>query len=74
MAGFNPRRRSLRIYALIGRIGRQWVRPAQLVRFQCGDLAWEGRRGISWPEHVVFVDKIFSPVWKYDLPQSELPR
>ncbi len=73
-AGFNPRRRGLPVYALIGHVGRHWVRAARLVQFKCGDFAWEGINGISWPDQVVFADKIHSPVWPYSLPRSELPQ
>lgn len=72
-AGFNPRRRRLRVYAFVYRAGRTWVRFAQLVQFRCGDFAWEGTRGISWPESIGFAEKVYSPVWRYDLPQSVLP-
>lgn len=73
-AGFNHRHRNLGIHALVARTGRRWVRSARLIRFACGDYAWAGEHGVSWPECVVFVDKIFSPVWAYDLPRSELPQ
>lgn len=69
-AGFNPRRRGLRVFALVAR--KHWVRPAQLIVFRSGDFAWEGRLGISWPEQIVFANLIHSPVWPYDLPQSAL--
>lgn len=72
--GFNPRRRRTGVCALVNRAGTRWVRPAQLVRFACGDFAWEGARGISWPEAVRFQDQFYISTWRYGLPQSRWPR
>jgi hypothetical protein len=52
-AGFSRRRRSI-CRAWIGHRAGGWIRPSTLVRFvESGEFAWEGRGGISWPEHVI---------------------
>ena len=77
-AGYNWRRRPV-CRAWIGHKGAGWVRASTLVRFvESGEFAWEGRGGISWPEHViVFSLREAMPAdlaeSRMQLPHSRLP-
>lgn len=60
---WNYRRRGLRIYARTRPSSREIDSPprgnvAQLIRFECGDLAWEGRHFIAWGEACTFLNLI----------------
>lgn len=58
-AGFNPRRRRLRIYAMVHGAGWRGWRPSQLVRFRCGDLCWWGGADrFSWGISLSFLSRI----------------
>lgn len=77
-AEFNPRQR-LVCRALISRyshLGRGgfYRRPSRLVRFACGDWAWDGGRGrVSWPEQVCIESFFRIPLPPgCDMPSSRL--
>ncbi len=82
-AEFNPRRR-LVCYALVSRYsnygrGGFYRRPSRLVRFVCGDLAWDGGAGrISWPDKILICNVAGigprpRPFFD-DMPRCDLPR
>lgn len=74
-AGFNPRVRGTRIVAFVWHARARWryKRAAELVQWQCGDLAWWGSGGISWGTSLVFENLVDSDVLWWQLERSPLP-
>jgi len=77
-ADFNPRRRIV-CFALVSRYsnfgrGGFYRRPSRLVRFKCGEFAWDGGRGrISWPEKIYVCNLLsVSLPPSIDMPSCEL--
>lgn len=77
-AGFNGRHRRLGIFGWTRAVTGKRFEPAQLIRFQAGDLAWLGigERFLAWGEQVVlgtWNDFDLPDEHQYGLPQSRLP-
>lgn len=73
-AGFNHRFKTVCV-AMIGLAGRSWHRRSYLIRFRpCGEYAWLGEQGISWPEQIEIHNFIHAP-WAVAAraPSSVLP-
>ncbi len=72
-AGFNDEEYRIVCAAFVRRYGRRWVRPSFLITWPCGDLAWGGDRGVSWPEQIRIVSVIPAGS-SIDYPRSPLPQ